>query len=93
MPNFYTKLSQASQKNQSLLCVGLDPDPNHMAIKDISDFNKRIIDATSDLVCCYKPNLAFYESMGIDGLRALETTLNHIPEYIPVIGDAKRGDV
>ena len=93
MPNFYTKLSQASQKNQSLLCVGLDPDPNQMAIKDISDFNKRIIDATSDLVCCYKPNLAFYESMGIDGLKALEKTLNHIPEYIPVIGDAKRGDV
>ncbi len=93
MPNFYSKIADASKKNQSLLCVGLDPDTNHMAIKDIAEFNRRIIEATSDLVCCYKPNLAFYEAMGIEGLRALEKTLKYIPTDIPVIGDAKRGDV
>ena len=93
MTNFYRKLAEASQKNQSLLCVGLDPDLGQMPIKDVAEFNRRIIEATSDLVCCYKPNLAFYESMGIDGLRALEKTLEYIPKYIPVIGDAKRGDV
>jgi orotidine-5'-phosphate decarboxylase len=60
---------------------------------DIFEFNRSIIDATSDLVCCYKPNLAFYEAMGMRGLQALKKTVNYIPKDIPVIGDAKRGDI
>ena len=75
------------------MCIGLDPDPNLLPIKDIALFNREIIDATKDLVCCYKPNLAFYESLGMDGLLALEQTIAYIPSDIPIIGDAKRGDI
>ncbi|MCJ7670329.1 MAG: orotidine-5'-phosphate decarboxylase, partial [Dehalococcoidia bacterium] len=55
--------------------------------------NKAIIEATCDLVCAYKPNLAFYEALGTEGLAILEKTVKHIPGDIPVIGDAKRGDI
>ena len=91
--NFTHKLHSASETNQSLLCVGLDPDPRLMPIEDIVEFNRAIIDATHDLVCCYKPNLAFYEAFGPPGLEALRRALEHIPDDIPVIGDAKRGDI
>ena len=91
--NFTHKLHSASETNQSLLCVGLDPDPRLMPIEDIFEFNRAIIDSTHDLVCCYKPNLAFYEAFGPPGLEALRRTLEHIPDDIPVIGDAKRGDI
>jgi orotidine-5'-phosphate decarboxylase len=91
--NFKTKLDITRKNNNSLLCIGLDPDPKLLPIDDIALFNKEIIDATKDLVCCYKPNLAFYESLGITGLKALEETLSYIPNDIPVIGDAKRGDI
>jgi len=90
---FAEKLLTASQRNRSLLCVGLDPDPSLMPVEDIFEFNRAIIEATADLVCAYKPNLAFYEAVGIPGLEALRRTLECIPDYIPVIGDAKRGDV
>ncbi len=91
--NFTHKLHSASETNKSLLCVGLDPDPRLMPIEDIFEFNRAIIDSTHDLVCCYKPNLAFYEAFGPPGLEALRRTLEHIPDDIPVIGDAKRGDI
>jgi orotidine-5'-phosphate decarboxylase len=92
--NFIDKLLGASRNNRSLLCVGLDPDPKLMPLKlSIFEFNREIIEATSDLVCAYKPNLAFYEALGIEGLKALEGTMAHIPKGIPVIGDAKRGDI
>ena len=91
--NFTHKLHSASETNQSLLCVGLDPDPRLMPIEDIFEFNRAIIGATHDLVCCYKPNLGFYEAFGPPGLEALRRTLEHIPDDIPVIGDAKRGDI
>jgi orotidine-5'-phosphate decarboxylase len=90
---FLNKLESAARKNRSLLCVGLDPDPDQMPVRDLVEFNKAIIEATQDLVCAYKPNMAFYESIGIDGLHALEATLSFIPPEIPVIGDAKRGDI
>jgi len=92
--NFIDKLLGASRNNRSLLCVGLDPDPKLMPPKlSVFEFNREIIEATSDLVCAYKPNLAFYEVLGIEGLRALGKTLAHVPKGIPVIGDAKRGDI
>lgn len=90
---FIDKLLSASTSNQSLLCIGLDPDPQRMPHADVLAFNIEIIDATSDLVCAYKPNLAFYEAQGPAGLKALERTVAHIPRSIPVIGDAKRGDI
>ncbi|PKB64415.1 MAG: orotidine-5'-phosphate decarboxylase [SAR202 cluster bacterium Io17-Chloro-G2] len=86
----------ACAANQSLVCVGLDVDPDKMPIPDVADFNAAIVDATAGLVCCYKPNLAFYEALGIPGLKALEVTIAHIRQAAPqaiIIGDAKRGDI
>lgn len=96
---FFEKLTSQVKKNDSLLCVGLDPDPSRFppSLVDEPDpmfaFNKRIIDATRDLVCAYKPNFAFYEAEGLAGLQALKKTLDYIPEGIPAILDAKRGDI
>jgi orotidine-5'-phosphate decarboxylase len=90
---FIDKLLNASRKNKSWLCIGLDPDPELMPEVDVLQFNKAIIEATSDLVCAYKPNLAFYEALGTQGLTILEKTVKHVPADIPVIGDAKRGDI
>ena len=91
--DFADKLLEAVERNQSLVCVGLDPDPELMPRMRPFDFNKAIIDVTSDLVCAYKPNLAFYEALGVEGLTALQQTVDYIPDDIPVIGDAKRGDI
>ena len=93
MTSFQEKLTAAARRNESLVCVGLDPDPALMPIDDVAEFNKAIIDTTADQVCCYKPNVAFYEALGFPGLEALKRTLEHIPDDIPVIGDAKRGDI
>lgn len=92
--DFMEKLAQAARKNKSLLCVGLDTDPSLIPGRlSVFEFNKAIIDATADLVCAYKPNIAFYEAMGIPGLEALQQTRDYIPQHIPVIIDAKRGDI
>jgi orotidine-5'-phosphate decarboxylase len=90
---FLAKLANAVRENDSLLCVGLDPDPSLMPIANVADFNKAIIEATADLVCCYKPNIAFYEALGPEGMEALTATMRNIPDEIPVIIDAKRGDI
>ncbi|MDD5126606.1 MAG: orotidine-5'-phosphate decarboxylase [Dehalococcoidales bacterium] len=92
--NFIAKLADAARNNKSLVCVGLDPDPRLMPPGvELAEFNRTIIDATADLVCAYKPNLAFYEALGVPGLEALQETVRHVPKNIPVIGDAKRGDI
>ncbi len=92
--NFIDKLAKISLKNKSLLCVGLDPDPALMPEKiGILEFNKAIIDATAEFVCAYKPNIAFYEAMGSEAVKALHKTREYIPEDIPMIIDAKRGDI
>ena len=84
---------------KSCLCIGLDTDvhkiPEHLkSTKDpIFEFNKAIIDATSDLCIAYKPNIAFYESLGPKGWSSLEKTLDYIPDNIFTIADAKRGDI
>ncbi|MCD6391519.1 MAG: orotidine-5'-phosphate decarboxylase [Dehalococcoidia bacterium] len=90
---FSDKLLNASRKNKSWLCIGLDPDPELMPGVDVLQFNKAIIESTCDLVCAYKPNLAFYEAIGTEGPAILEKTIKYIPGDIPVIGDAKRGDI
>jgi len=90
---FISKLANASQKNRSWLCIGLDLDPDLMPKVKPLAFGRAIIDATHDLVCAYKPNLAFYEALGIEGLAILEKLAEYIPSDIPVIGDAKRGDI
>ncbi|MGB3617300.1 MAG: orotidine-5'-phosphate decarboxylase [Catalinimonas sp.] len=84
---------------RSYLCVGLDPDPaklpRHLrdAPDPIFEFNRQIIDATHDLCVAYKPNLAFYESLGPRGWEALQRTLDHVPDGLFTIADAKRGDI
>tara|TARA_B100000902_G_scaffold64673_1_gene71267 strand:- start:6247 stop:7065 length:819 start_codon:yes stop_codon:yes gene_type:complete len=87
------------KKKKSFLCIGLDTDftkiPSHLlSSKDpIFNFNKAIIDATCDLCVAYKPNIAFYESMGSKGWDSLKKTLDYIPKDIFTIADAKRGDI
>lgn len=84
---------------RSFLCLGLDTDikkiPKHLLVLEdpIFEFNKQIIDATKDLCVAYKPNIAFYESMGVAGWNSLQKTLDYIPNDIYTIADAKRGDI
>ena len=84
---------------RSFLCIGLDTDidkiPSHLLSLDdpIFEFNKQIIDATKQFCIAYKPNIAFYESMGDVGWKSLEKTFNYIPDEIFTIADAKRGDI
>lgn len=93
------KLQKIQQDNKSMICLGLDLDPKRMpsshsnTVKGMFDFAHRIIDATSDLVCAYKPNLAFYESLGAEGISLLRLITERIPEQIPIILDGKRGDI
>lgn len=97
--NFFEKLDAAVNGNDTLLCVGLDPHLSRFAPPLLREqdpilaFNRKIIDATRDLVCAYKPNFAFYEAEGPAGLQALKNTIEYIPSEIPVILDAKRGDI
>jgi orotidine-5'-phosphate decarboxylase len=96
------QLFEQIKQKRSFLCVGLDSDilkiPVHL--KETSDpifaFNKEIIDATQDLCVAYKPNLAFYESLGVIGWESLEKTVHYIRQKYPeqfIIADAKRGDI
>lgn len=99
MNAFFQKLEDAAGKNNSRLCVGLDPrinkipDPFRKEKDPIFAFNKAVIDAALPHACAFKPNLAFYEAAGPDGLAALKKTVEYIPRDIPVIADAKRGDI
>ncbi|MBA4849164.1 orotidine-5'-phosphate decarboxylase [Emticicia sp. BO119] len=86
-------------KKKSYLCVGLDTDikkiPHHLLqTKDpIFEFNRQIIDATAEYAVAYKPNIAFYEAMGVKGWESLQKTLDYIPKECFTIADAKRGDI
>ena len=92
MSAFIEQLDNTARANHSLLCVGLDPWRPFMPVDDIAAFNRAIVDATADLVCAFKPNYAFHEAEGFDGLRALQLTIEAVPDGVPVILDAKRGD-
>ena len=97
--SYLDKLRQAQQRNNSWLCLGLDPQPELLPVpalkwdEPLLPFNRAIIDATTDLVCAYKPNLGFYLQWGAAGVIALERTIAYIPDDIPVILDAKIGDI
>ena len=99
--SFAAKLAAAVARNHSLLCVGLDPDPfqfpqffrHPVDAESLAVWGKTIVEQTADLICCYKPNIAFYEQFGLEGLEALQRTLAAIPGDIPVLLDAKRGDI
>lgn len=96
------ELFENIRRKKSFLCVGLDTDirkiPAHLQgrVDAIFAFNKAIIDATADLCVAYKPNLAFYESLGLEGWKAFEDTVRYIRTNYPdmlIIADAKRGDI
>jgi orotidine-5'-phosphate decarboxylase len=97
--SFLQRLRHVQNQQNSLLCIGLDVDSNKIPLclrssrNPALEFNKRIIDATHDLVCAYKPNLAFYEAMGQKGISTLRETLSCIPHSVLTIGDGKRGDI
>ena len=96
---FTQKLREIQSNQKSLLCIGLDVNKERIpsCLQSLSnpvlEFNRQIIEATQDLVCAYKPNLAFYEAMGESGITALRETLKFIPKSILTIGDGKRGDI
>ena len=90
------------REKRTFLCVGLDTDikkiPQHLLDEEdpIFAFNKAIIEATAPYCVAYKPNLAFYESLGVKGIQAFERTVRYLRKYYPlhfIIADAKRGDI
>lgn len=100
--NFTAKLNQAIATNNSLLIVGLDPNPEMMPsaylqskdlLQDLETWLLWVIESTSDRVCAYKPTLGFYEALGMAGLQLLARILAAIPKSIPVILDAKHSDL
>ncbi len=83
-------------QKKSFLCVGLDPDPRRIPERfagDVVAFNRWIIDETRAYCVAYKPNTAFYEALGLDGMRVLQSTIGYIGDDHFVIADAKRGDI
>jgi orotidine-5'-phosphate decarboxylase len=95
---FGESFARARRSSGANLCIGLDPEPatmpEHLSGPDgLLTFCGEIVKATSDLVCAYKPNVAFFERYGSSGWHALEQLMTLIPRHIPVIVDAKRGDI
>jgi uridine monophosphate synthetase len=89
--NFFDRLEQRAREVDSLLCVGIDPRGTDADAVRAECF--RLIDATADYACAFKPNIAFFEALGPDGLRVLQEVIAHVPGSILVILDAKRGDI
>ena len=96
MSSFFTRLAHRARSTNSLLTIGLDPHPE--LLEEASpgaalDFCLRLIEATSEMACAFKPNSAFFERYGAQGVAVLEHVITAIPQEIPVILDAKRGDI
>ena len=97
--NFTERLLASQKTRQSLLCIGLDPDPRRIPASlqqtnnPVAEFTRRIVEATADSVCAFKLNLAFYEAMGNRGWEILRETLSIIPKDVITIADGKRGDI
>lgn len=95
----YIELASQIKMKKSFLCIGLDADltkiPKHLLshADPVFEFNRLLIDATKDICVAYKPNTAFYESLGAKGFESLKKTLDYIPADIFTIADAKRGDI
>jgi orotidine-5'-phosphate decarboxylase len=96
---FLDSLLAAGGRNRSLLCVGLDPDARRIPapLRDAPDpiyaFCMAIVEATADLVCAFKPNIAFFEARGPAGVETLRRLIAAMPRDVPIILDAKRGDI
>ncbi|OGO64833.1 MAG: orotidine 5'-phosphate decarboxylase, partial [Chloroflexi bacterium RBG_19FT_COMBO_47_9] len=94
--SFFEWLSQRVKQVDSLLCVGLDPHPDDLSATTADgarEFCLNLIHATSKVAAAYKPNIAFFEAFGAPGIEALQHIIAAVPRDIPVILDAKRGDI
>ncbi len=94
--SFFTRLAQRAQQVDSLLCVGLDPHPQDLEAptpEAARAFCLRLIEATADLALAFKPNAGFFEALGPEGVQVLQDVIAAVPDGIPVILDAKRGDI
>lgn len=97
-PTFRARLHDTARKNDSWVCVGLDPDPSKLPragsmADELRTFLLDVVDRTKDAVCAYKPNAAFFEAMGPGGFDVLSDVMAHAGRYAPVILDAKRADI
>ncbi|MEA4813066.1 MAG: orotidine-5'-phosphate decarboxylase [Anaerolineaceae bacterium] len=95
---FIDKLNAAIERNNSLLCVGMDPSEKVLGqgadvYGKLLDWAKELVEQTQDLVCCYKPNIAFFEAFGPKGYKALADIMAWMPKDIPILLDEKRGDI
>src|SRR6266496_3860254 len=96
---FLNALLDTGRRNRSLLCVGLDPDARKLpaitrsAANPTYAFCMAIVEATADLVCAFKPNIAFFEALGPAGVATLQRLVADMPRTVPVVIDAKRGDI
>lgn len=96
---FLSKLKAAHTQSNNWLCVGLDPDMDRLpdrfdkSISGMESFLKQVVDETSDHCVAFKPNISFFEGLGMDGLALLKRLIAYIPNRVPVILDAKRGDI
>lgn len=98
---FVEKLVQASRQQHSLLCVGLDPEPGRLPAsfqalsreEAVVRFCQQIIEVTAPFVCAFKPNIAFFEALGPGGMSVFQHVCHAVPSHIPIIVDAKRGDL
>lgn len=94
--SFFTRLSKRVEEVDSLLCVGLDPHPADLTppnVEGAQELCLRLIEASADIAAAFKPNIAFFEAFGPTGIIALQQIISSIPDNIPVILDAKRGDI
>ncbi len=93
---FFSRLTHRVQAVDSLLCVGLDPHPSDLSsatVEAVKEFCHRLIESTAEIAAAYKPNIAFFEAFGAQGVSTLQQVISSIPREIPVILDAKRGDI
>lgn len=102
MPDFKRKLSSRQEDAETVLCVGLDPDPDRLpqgalrtmeTVDAVIQFNRAVIEATLPYTCAFKLNFAFYEVLGRDAFDAISATLDAIPPDVVTIADCKRGDI
>ncbi len=93
---FFSRLEMRAQEIDSLLCVGLDPHPDQLSTREPQaafEFCRHLIESTADIALAYKPNSAFFEVFGSEGMSVLESVIELIPDEVPIILDAKRGDI
>lgn len=92
-PSFTDKLAARIRKTGSALCVGLDPRPVMDDLQSVPALLRKVVEETAPYAAAFKPNIAYFEAMGLRGLEILEELLPDMPEDVPVVLDAKRGDI